>query len=261
MRRTFRCIDRHNTHTSLVHPAILVSLSGCIIPVSLHLPVPHLSCDPHTQSLTMVLDLDLFRVDKGGDPDRVRQTVVNRFKDVATVDQVIALDVKWRKFRHELDRLNKAKNSISKSYGAKMKAGKGKEEAAGDADKSPVSPLTDLSDLLEQVENIGSEVTLSQLKHLRVCTEEQTIRLTQEMADCENERNEVLREIGNLLHPDVPISDDEDNNAVIRTNGNIELGVGLTGDQAYKSHVDLIAMIGGVNLERGSAIAGTSVSF
>lgn len=209
----------------------------------------------------MVLDLDLFRVDKGGDPDRVRQTVVNRFKDVAVVDQVIALDVKWRKFRHELDRLNKAKNSISKSYGAKMKAEKGKEEA-GDADKSPVaaSPLTDLSDLLEQVENIGSEVTLSQLKQLRVCTEEQTIRLTQEMADCENERNEVLREIGNLLHPDVPISDDEDNNAVIRTNGNIDLGVGLTGDQAYKSHVDLIAMIGGVNLERGSAIAGKNLS-
>ena len=37
----------------------------------------------------MVLDLDLFREDKGGDPERVRSTVRARFADVKDVDRVI----------------------------------------------------------------------------------------------------------------------------------------------------------------------------
>ena len=210
----------------------------------------------------MVLDLDLFRVDKGGDPERVKQTVTNRYKDVQAVDQVVDLDSKWRKCRHDLDRLNKAKNSISKSYGSKMKSQKNtataEDAAAGDSkDQDPL----DLSSLFLAVDQIASpDVTLLHLKRLRTCTEEQTIKLTKEMAEYEQERNEILREIGNLLHPDVPISDDEDNNAIIRTSGNIALGANLTSDEAFKSHVDLISMIGGINSERGSVIAGLSFS-
>ena len=37
----------------------------------------------------MVLDLDLFRVDKGGDPDRVRTNARNRFDDVNAVEDII----------------------------------------------------------------------------------------------------------------------------------------------------------------------------
>ena len=69
----------------------------------------------------MVLDLDLFRVDKGGDPDRIRATLKNRYKDVTQVDKVIEVDTQWRQCRHNLDQLNKSKNSISKAYGARMK--------------------------------------------------------------------------------------------------------------------------------------------
>lgn len=39
----------------------------------------------------MVLDLDLFREDKGGDPERVRTNVRARFADVTAVDTVIKL--------------------------------------------------------------------------------------------------------------------------------------------------------------------------
>ena len=213
----------------------------------------------------MVLDLDLFRVDKGGDPDRVRQTLVNRYKDATAVDRVIDLDGRWRKCRHDLDRLNKAKNSISKTYGAKVKSLKG--AASGDSgETSPSSetpapaPALDLTALLEQVDNISTELTLADLKQLRLSTEEQTGKVTEEMADFESQRNEVLREIGNLLHPDVPISDDEDNNAVLRTSGDVQLGKGLTADEAFKSHVDLITLIGGLNSERGSVVAGRTRS-
>lgn len=45
----------------------------------------------------MVLDLDLFRTDKGGDPEIVRETQRKRFKDVTLVDKLVAADTEWRK--------------------------------------------------------------------------------------------------------------------------------------------------------------------
>jgi len=214
----------------------------------------------------MVLDLDLFRVDKGGDPERVRATVKNRFADVGAVDRVIELDSLWRKCRHNLDQLNKAKNSISKAYGAKMKSMKASGQtgnSAGSDESSPSSETPpnvtgdalDLSSLLEMINDISDQVTLNDLKGYRNQVELQVVRLTKEMEDYENKRNEVLREIGNLLHPDVPVSNDEDENAVIRTFGDTSLGKDSPG--TFKSHVDLITMIGGMDAERGAAIAGS----
>lgn len=46
---------------------------------------------------TMVLDLDLFRTDKGGDPEIVRESQRKRFKDVTLVDKLVAADTEWRK--------------------------------------------------------------------------------------------------------------------------------------------------------------------
>lgn len=45
----------------------------------------------------MVLDLDLFRVDKGGDPEKIKKNQEKRFKDPKVVDDVIDLDSQWRK--------------------------------------------------------------------------------------------------------------------------------------------------------------------
>ena len=45
----------------------------------------------------MVLDVELFRADKGGDPDKIRENQRKRFKDVSYVDKVVEADTKWRK--------------------------------------------------------------------------------------------------------------------------------------------------------------------
>jgi len=45
----------------------------------------------------MVLDLDQFRTDKGGDPELIRETQRKRFKDVTLVDKLVAADTEWRK--------------------------------------------------------------------------------------------------------------------------------------------------------------------
>lgn len=43
-----------------------------------------------------MLDINLFRVDKGGDPELVRESQRRRHDPVEWVDQVIEMDKKWR---------------------------------------------------------------------------------------------------------------------------------------------------------------------
>lgn len=45
----------------------------------------------------MVLDIELFRADKGGDPEKVRDSQRKRYKDTTLVDRVVDADNKWRK--------------------------------------------------------------------------------------------------------------------------------------------------------------------
>lgn len=48
-------------------------------------------------AVAMVLDLDLFREDKGGNPELVRETQRKRFKDPGLVDALLRSDAAWRK--------------------------------------------------------------------------------------------------------------------------------------------------------------------
>lgn len=208
----------------------------------------------------MVLDLDLFRPDKGGDPDRIRANARKRFDNEATVEKVIDLDGQWRKLRWSLDQLNKAKNTISKEYGIRMKQNRGQQAAASPATtptgQQPDAGPYDLNALLASVNSIDAEVNLDQLKSFRGQVEAQVVELNRQLEECERNRDSVLREIGNLIHPDVPISNDEDNNAVVREYGS-KLQAGDVGLEKLQSHVDLIDMIGGLNTEKGSLIAGS----
>ncbi len=44
----------------------------------------------------MVLDIDLFREEKGGDPEKIRVSQRARYQDPASVDKVVDLDKQWR---------------------------------------------------------------------------------------------------------------------------------------------------------------------
>lgn len=44
----------------------------------------------------MVLDIDLFRQERGGNPELIRESQRRRFKDPELVDQVIQADSDWR---------------------------------------------------------------------------------------------------------------------------------------------------------------------
>ena len=50
-----------------------------------------------TSPARMVLDLDLFREDRGGNPAKIRENQGKRYKDASMVDKVINADSEWRK--------------------------------------------------------------------------------------------------------------------------------------------------------------------
>ena len=99
-----------------------------------------------TSRTAMVLDLDLFREDRGGNPAKIRENQGKRYKDASMVDKVISADSEWRKCeyfnnmfssnvirkpnfnnsvqlagRFQADNWNKLKNLSSKQIGEKMK--------------------------------------------------------------------------------------------------------------------------------------------
>ena len=93
-------------------------------------------------------------------------------------------------------------------------------------------------------------LTVKQIKALVQQVNELIPAAQSEAAELLVKRDSALGHIGNLLGKDVPISNDEDaDNAVVRMVGDVTL------DRKY-SHVDLIQMIDGVDLERGSKVAG-----
>lgn len=51
----------------------------------------------HGCGSAMVLSLDLFRADKGGNPELIKKSQRDRFKDPGIIDKIINLDEQWRK--------------------------------------------------------------------------------------------------------------------------------------------------------------------
>lgn len=123
--------------------------------------------------------------------------------------------------RFDLDALNKKLNKVQKEIGAKFKA---KEDA---------------SELLKEKDAITAEKAA-------LITKEQE-------ADAEL-RNKV-NSIGNIVHSSVPVSDDEENNELVRkwAPEGVEVSVEK---KAALSHHEVLTRIDGYDQERGTKIAG-----
>lgn len=190
----------------------------------------------------MVLDIALFREEKGGNPELIRDSQRKRYADVGLVDKVISLDQEWRKERFLMDELNKQKNLFSKAIGEKMK----KKEPQGDNDAVAEEITSKLASL--KIDDLRP-LTVVQIKKLRVVLDEKMVETEKTMARLEQERDFARAQIGNLIHHSVVISDNEDNNRVERTFGNTEA-------KKKYSHVDLVVMVDGFDGERGTVVAG-----
>lgn len=153
------------------------------------------------------------------------------------VDEVIAVDVEWRQAQFQVDNLRAEFGKLNKEIAQKKKA---KEDA---------------DDLIAQSKGYDEKI-----KNAEAACDALILR-----------RDDILKKIGNLVHDSVPISDNEDLNAIVRADG---LDRVLPADKIKEfktvkelddvvakvpgklSHVDLVPMLGIADWEKGSATAG-----
>ncbi|XP_031478544.1 serine--tRNA ligase [Nymphaea colorata] len=163
-----------------------------------------------------MLDINLFREDKGNDPERVRESQRRRFASVEIVDEIIRLDKEWRQRQFELENLRKDFNRINKEV-ARLKI------SGGDA--------------TEMIKSTDENKQLTAKKEIEV----------QEVRDVLYAK---LETVGNLVHDSVPAFLDEENNQVIRTWGEKRTEANL------RNHVELVQLLGIADLNKGADIAG-----
>ncbi|KAG0681388.1 Cytosolic seryl-tRNA synthetase [Kluyveromyces marxianus] len=174
-----------------------------------------------------MLDITQFIEEKGGNPDLIRKSQVARGASVEIVDEIIADYKDWVKTRFQVDELNKQQNKVQKEIGLKFK---NKEDA---------------SELLAEKDRIVAEKKV--------------------LAEKEQEQDKQLRfkvnQVGNIVHPSVVVSNDEENNELVRTwmPENVkEVGqvATCTGAEAKLSHHDILLRLDGYDPERGVKITG-----
>uniref|UniRef100_A0A061RM96 serine--tRNA ligase n=1 Tax=Tetraselmis sp. GSL018 TaxID=582737 RepID=A0A061RM96_9CHLO len=158
-----------------------------------------------------MLDINLFREEKGGNPEIIRESQRRRYADVSLVDKVIDLDKQWRAARFELDAMKKEFNALNKEIATKRKA---KEDA---------------TELQEKSKAIKAGIAAQEEKEAALA----------------EQRDRAIIPIGNLVHDSVPVSDDEANNAVVKT-----FGTCAAKEDKPFNHVDLVQLLDIVNLEQ-----------
>jgi seryl-tRNA synthetase len=150
----------------------------------------------------MVLDINLFRSEKGNDPQVIRDSQKNRYKRVELVDEVIEYDTQWRTVRFQADQWNKMKGLCGRAIGTKKQA----KENEGDSENLPenfkISLETLNADLL-------STLTITQIKRVSLLIDTEIENTKEKLIKIENDRNSALHEIGNIVHQSVPVSNNE----------------------------------------------------
>lgn len=163
-----------------------------------------------------MLDINLFREDKGHNPEVIRESQRRRFANVDLVDEVIRLDKEWRRRLFEFEKCRQDLNKITK-----------------DVKKLKISG-EDASELINSTEEV------------KQLTAEKEIEVQEARATLYSK----LEIIGNLVHDSVPISNDEASNTIIRSWGQKRV------EPKLKNHVELVELLGIADTKKGANVAG-----
>ncbi|KAJ5610072.1 cytosolic seryl-tRNA synthetase [Penicillium lagena] len=172
-----------------------------------------------------MLDLADFIAERGGDPKKIKESQRKRFAPEEDVDTVIALYEEARRARYEVTQFGSQLNALMKEIGKKKKV------------KPPSLNKEDANDLIEQ--KAGLEKRKKEAEELAV--------------QKETERDRRIRVIGNYVHDSVPISNNEDDNQVIKTWAPENVAVEK---RDCLSHHEVLTRLDGYDPERGVKIVG-----
>ncbi|KAE8382144.1 hypothetical protein BDV26DRAFT_254515 [Aspergillus bertholletiae] len=166
-----------------------------------------------------MLDIADFVGDRGGNPNKVKESQRKRFASENVVDEVLALYEEARRARYEVMQIGSQLNGLQKEIGKKKK------------NKEDASSLLEEKAALEQRKKEAEDLAL----------------------DKEKQRDSKLRTIGNYVHDSVPVSNNEDDNVVVRAWApeNVTLE-----KRDCLSHHEVLTRLDGYDPERGVKIVG-----
>ncbi|MFC8506328.1 serine--tRNA ligase [Streptomyces sp. NPDC057411] len=161
-----------------------------------------------------MIDLRLLRED----PDRVRASQRARGEDVALVDALLSADERRRSSGVRFDELR----SEQKSLGKLIPKASPEERAA----------------LLQKAEQLKTDVKAAEA----------------EQNEADETARALLLQLGNIVHPDVPVGGEEDF-VVLETHGTIR-DFAAEGFEP-KDHLELGEALGAIDVERGAKVSGS----
>ena len=169
-----------------------------------------------------MIDLQLLQVEKGGNPEVVRESQRKRFASVELVDEVLSLYKTWVTLEFQLNQMQQEVNAIQKVITTKKKA---KEDA---------------------------DAELAQKKE----QDAKIVEFKPKVAEAEREMRLKAGTIGNIVGDKVPVSETEDDNLVTKTwhpdgpNGQFEK------KEHFLSHHEVMYRLDLFDTERGAKISG-----
>ena len=154
-------------------------------------------------------------------PEAVKENIKKKFQDnkLPLVDEVIELDVNYRKALQRKESLQADKNKISKSIGAFMAQGK-KDEA--EAAKAQVKAFS-----------------------------EELAELDKTVPEMEERIKTIMMTIPNIIDPSVPIGKDDSENVEIK-----RYGEPVVPDFEVPYHAEIMEKLNGIDLDSARKVAG-----
>ncbi|RKP04990.1 cytosolic putative serine-tRNA ligase [Thamnocephalis sphaerospora] len=166
-----------------------------------------------------MLDVQDFITERGGNPEKIRESQRRRYANVEIVDEIIALFEDHRKTQYSATQINGKINDVQKQIATKKKA---KENA---------------DDLLKQ----------------KIDLEKEKKALVDSAAEKDALLKAKIKTVGNIVHDSVPVSDNEDNNVVQRT----WAPEGMTVEKRdVLSHHEVLLRLDGYDPDRGVKVVG-----
>ena len=164
-----------------------------------------------------MLDIKFLREN----PEIVKQNIRNKFQDkkLCLVDEVIDLDKKYRQVKSLGDDLRNKRKTLSTSIGSLMKSGK-KDEA-----EAVKAQVLEINAKLEENEKMESELS--------------------------EEINKRMLRIPNIIHPSVPIGEDDSKNVEVQ-----RYGEPVVPDYEIPYHADIMESLSGLDLDSARRVAG-----
>ena len=169
-----------------------------------------------------MIDIEIIR----NSPDILRDALRVRGEDTSVVDELVSMDLSRKELARQVEELRAHRNRVSKEIGASKNADKAAES----------QPPPDLESVRSEMKQIGESIK----------------GLDEELNQIEDQLRAKVVMIPNMPLSSVPFGDDESNNVLLRSWGELP-----EFDFPPKPHWELAQELEIIDFERGAKLAGS----